>query len=62
MDGEKGSAPCGSPQGKLEPTDVILSSSHANKVDVLCTKILPLGRIKVACHVGNSEFMVCSKG
>jgi len=30
--GERGSAPCGRPHRKLEPTDVILSSSHAKKL------------------------------
>ena len=28
----RGSAPCGCPQQKLEPTDDILSSSHARKL------------------------------
>jgi len=30
----EGSAPCGRPYRKLEPTDVILPSSHAKKVGI----------------------------
>src|SRR6218665_1525530 len=32
---ERGSAPCGHPQSQLEPTDIILSSSHAKKFSFL---------------------------
>ena len=30
--GQGGTAPCGRPHRKLEPTDAILSSSHAKKL------------------------------
>ena len=38
VDGERGSAPCGCPQKKLEPTDVILSSYA--KMEFFCTRIV----------------------
>ena len=47
MDGDV-SAPCGRPhiKLKLEPTDVILSSSHAKKWTYFFTRISSLDRIK----------------
>ena len=46
--GEGGQAPCGCPHKifKLEPTDVILYSSHAKKLGIFCTRILSLDGIK----------------
>ena len=39
--GVRESAPCGRPHRKLEPTDIILSSSHAKKLAFFCTRNSP---------------------
>ena len=38
--------PCVRPQEKSEPTDIILSSSHAKKLSFFCTKTLSFDGIK----------------
>jgi len=45
-DGGGGSAPYGRPHRKFEPTDVILSSSHAKKLAVFWTTISSFDGIK----------------
>ena len=42
----EGSAPCGRPHRKLEPTDFIPPSSHAQKLAFFCTRVSSLDRIK----------------
>ena len=42
----EGSAPSGCPHKKREPTDVILSSSHAKKLALFGTRISSLDKIK----------------
>jgi len=46
VDGGRGSAPCGCPHRKLEPTDVILSFSYAKKLAFLRMRILSFDGIK----------------
>ena len=45
--GGRGSGRCGRPHRKLEPTDIILSSSHAKKLAFLWVRISSLDGIKV---------------
>jgi len=43
----KGSATCGRPHIKLEPTHVILYTSHAKKLALFWIRIWPLDEIKI---------------